>query len=254
MSLNNLSPGLADLGRREEALAAIEEAADIYRELAAARPDAFRPDLAMSLNNLSTGWPTWAAGGGAGRDRGSRRHLPGAGRGPPGRVPARPGRVAEQPVGPAGATWAGGRRRWPHRGSRRHLPGAGRGPPGRVPARPGQSLNNLSVRLAGLGRREDALAAIEEAAGIYRELAAARPDAFRPDLAMSLNNLSVRLGGLGRREEALAAIQEAVTIRRELAARWPDAYHQELEQSLQVVAWLEHGEDLSDASRREPKK
>ena len=37
-SLNNLSVRLADLGRREEALAAIQEAADIYRELAAARP------------------------------------------------------------------------------------------------------------------------------------------------------------------------------------------------------------------------
>ena len=116
------------------------------------------------------------------------------------------------------------------------------------------SLNNLSVRLADLGRREDALAAIQEAVGIYRELAAARPDAFRPDLATSLNNLSVRLADLGRREEALAAIQEAVTIRRELAARWPDAYRHELEQSLQVAAWLEHGEDLSDASPREPKE
>ena len=47
MSLNNLAVRLADLGRREEALAAIEEAADIHRELAAARPDAFRPDLAI---------------------------------------------------------------------------------------------------------------------------------------------------------------------------------------------------------------
>ena len=116
------------------------------------------------------------------------------------------------------------------------------------------SLNNLSDRLAALGRREDALAAIEEAADIYRELAAARPDAFRPDLAMSLNNLSVRLADLGRREEALAAIQEAVTIHRELAARWPDAYRHELEQSLRVAAWLEHGDDLSDASPQEPEQ
>jgi hypothetical protein len=54
------------------------------------------------------------------------------------------------------------------------------------------SLNNLSRRLADLGWREEALAAIEEVSGIYRELAAARPDAFRPDLAMSLNNLSAR--------------------------------------------------------------
>ena len=78
-SLNNLSVRLADLGRREDALAAIEEAAEIYRELAAARPDAFRPDLAMSLNNLSVrlGEPG-AAGGGAGRDRGSRRASTGS--------------------------------------------------------------------------------------------------------------------------------------------------------------------------------
>ena len=59
------------------------------------------------------------------------------------------------------------------------------------------SLNNLAIRLAGLGRREEALAAIEEAVTIRRELAAARPDAFRPDLAVSLNNLSVRLGEPG---------------------------------------------------------
>ena len=45
------------------------------------------------------------------------------------------------------------------------------------------SLNNQSGRLAELGRREEALAAIEEAAGIYRQLAEARPDAFLPDLA-----------------------------------------------------------------------
>ena len=45
------------------------------------------------------------------------------------------------------------------------------------------SLNTLAARLADLGQREDALAAGEEAVAIYRELAAARPDAFRPDLA-----------------------------------------------------------------------
>ncbi len=39
---------LSDLGRREEALAATQEAVDIYRQLAAARPDAFLPDLARA--------------------------------------------------------------------------------------------------------------------------------------------------------------------------------------------------------------
>ena len=71
-------------------------------------------------------------------------------------------------------------------------------------------------------------------------------------LAGSLNNLAGRLAELGQREDALAAVEDAVTIRWELAARWPDAYTHELVQSLKVVAWLEDGEDLSDASPQEP--
>ncbi len=65
------------------------------------------------------------------------------------------------------------------------------------------SLTNLAVRLGGLGRREEALAAGQEAASIRRELAAARPDAFRSDLAGSLTNQAVRAtrawGGARRR-------------------------------------------------------
>ena len=48
------------------------------------------------------------------------------------------------------------------------------------------SLNNLAVLLSGLGRREDARAAGEEATGIYRELAAKWPDAYRHKLEESL--------------------------------------------------------------------
>ena len=44
---------LSNLGRREEALAASQEAVEIYRRLAAARPDAFLPDLASSVSALS---------------------------------------------------------------------------------------------------------------------------------------------------------------------------------------------------------
>jgi hypothetical protein len=49
-------------------------------------------------------------------------------------------------------------------------------------------LTTSSTHQAALGRREEALAAIKEAAGIYRDLAAARPDAFRPDLAMNVGD------------------------------------------------------------------
>jgi tetratricopeptide (TPR) repeat protein len=43
---------LSGLGRRGEAEAATREAVDVYRGLAKARPDAFLPYLAGSLNNL----------------------------------------------------------------------------------------------------------------------------------------------------------------------------------------------------------
>jgi hypothetical protein len=46
-------------------------------------------------------------------------------------------------------------------------------------------LNNLSVDLSALGRREDALEVTAEAVDTYRELAKQRPEAFLPDLAMS---------------------------------------------------------------------
>jgi tetratricopeptide (TPR) repeat protein len=216
-SLNDLSVRLAGMGRREDALAAIEEAVTIRRELAAARPHRYalrrrrqrtlRGDLALSLGNLSL-------------------RLGGLGR--------REDALAASEEATA---------------IRRELAAA------RPDAfRPGLAgtLNNLALQLGDLGRREDALAAIQEATGIYRELVAARPDAFRPDLAGTLNNLAVRLADLGRREDALAAIEKAIAIRRELAARWPDAHHHELEESLGVVAWLEADEDLSDTSPQEP--
>ena len=86
----------------------------IRRELAEARPDAFRPDLAMSLNNLSARLAELGrreeALAAIEEAIGIYRELAAA---RPGRVPARPGHVAEQPVEPAGAIWGGGRRRWP---------------------------------------------------------------------------------------------------------------------------------------------
>ena len=67
------------------------------------------------------------AGGRAGRERGSRHHPPGAGSRPARRrVPARPGRVAEQPGEPTWPAWAGGRRRWPR--ARKPSPSAGSWP------------------------------------------------------------------------------------------------------------------------------
>ena len=74
-----------------------------------------------------------------------------------------------------------------------------------------EALNMLGYALSALGRREEALAATEEAVGLYRELAAANPPAFLPDLAVSLNNLGNRLSEVGEEEEeARVAYEEAV--------------------------------------------
>jgi len=99
-----------------------------------------------------------------------------------------------------------------------------------------------------LGQREPALEAAQEAVAIRRELAAQRPDAFRPDLAVSLNNLAAMLSDLGQREPALEAAQEAVALYRELAAQRPDAFRPDLAVSLAVEAnCLDAGERTADA-------
>ena len=126
---------MADLGRREDALAAIEEAVTLHRDLAAARPDAFTPDLAMSLNNLPTSSPTWAA---------------------------------------ARTPWPPSRRPSP---CYRDLAAAR---PDAFTPDLAMSLNNLANRLADLGRREDALAAIEEAVTLRRDAGRRPPRRLHP--------------------------------------------------------------------------
>lgn len=74
------------------------------------------------------------------------------------------------------------------------------------------ALTNQSNRLAGLARREEALTAVEEAAVIYRDLAAARPDVFGHRLAASLDSLAALLSALGRDSEAEQARAEAAAI------------------------------------------
>ena len=58
---------------------------------------------------------------------------------------------------------------------------------------PAASLSNLGIWFSELGRPVEALPVAEEAVAIYRELAAAYPDRYRPELATSLSNLGLRL-------------------------------------------------------------
>uniref|UniRef100_UPI001EF6B414 tetratricopeptide repeat protein n=1 Tax=Frankia sp. Cj3 TaxID=2880976 RepID=UPI001EF6B414 len=100
------------------------------------------------------------------------------------------------------------------------------------PAGQARLHEGLAWRLGHAGRREEALAATEQAIEIYRRLATANRAAFEPDLARSLTNLGVWLSGLGRREEALAATEQAVEIYRRLATANRAAFEPDLARSL----------------------
>ena len=247
LSLNNLAVRLADLGRPEDALPASEEAVSIHRELAAARPDAFRPGLATSLTSLSDQLRQLGREEDAlpASEEAVSIHRELAAARPDAFRPDLARSLANLSLRLADL----GRREDALAvieevvSIRRELAAAR---PDAFRLYLAWSLYNLSLRLAVLGRREDALAAIEEAVTIFRELAAARPDAFRPDLAWSLNNLSLRLADLGRSEAALAASEEAVMIFRELAAARPDAFRPGLARSLTSLSVM-----LADLGRRE---
>lgn len=65
-------------------------------------------------------------------------------------------------------------------------PRPGRCPPETFTPALATSLNSLSVRLSDLGRREDALTAVDEAVALYRELHARDPRVFARPLATIL--------------------------------------------------------------------
>jgi tetratricopeptide (TPR) repeat protein len=233
---NERSP-IADLGRREEALAAVEEAAGLYRALAAARPGVFRPYLANALNTLSNRLSA------LGRHEDALAAVEEAVKLYHALAAARPDAFRPDLAG----TLNNLSNRLSDLGRRdealmaieeaaglyRALAAAR---PDAFRAELASALNNLSKRLSALGRREEALAAVEEAVEIRRALAAARPDAFRPDLANALNKLSIWLSDLGRRKDALAAVEEAVGLYRALAAERPTVYAEALATALWVMS------------------
>ncbi|QMU69103.1 tetratricopeptide repeat protein [Streptacidiphilus sp. P02-A3a] len=98
------------------------------------------------------------------------------------------------------------------------------------------ALNSLSVRLAEMGQREEALPVIRESVEIRRALARENPAAHLPELAGALNNLAVRLGVLGRHTESLAALREATGHYRALVAENPAAHLPGLALSLNNLA------------------
>jgi len=224
---------LSQLGRPAEALPATEEAVAVYRELAAANPDRYRPELALSLANLGVrfselGRPVEALPV-TEEAVGVYRELAAA---DPDRFrPELAGSLANVGV----HFWELGRPADALSATEeavavyRELAAAN---PDEYRLDLAGSLSNLGTHFSALGRLAEALDAEQEAVAVYRELAAANPDRYRPDLARSLSNLGAHFSELGRPVEALPVTEEAVAVYRELAAVNPDGFRPELALSL----------------------
>jgi tetratricopeptide (TPR) repeat protein len=231
--LNWLGVTLAQTGRPAEALPPAQEAVEIRRELAAAYPDRYRPDLAASLSNLGVWFselgrpaealPVTQEAVAAYRELAATspdRYRPdlAASLANLGVRFLELGRPAEAlPVTQEAVA------------AYRELATAY---PDRYRPDLARSLDNLGIWFLELGRPAEALPVTQEAVEIRRELATAYPDRYRPDLARSLDNLGNCFSELGRPAEALPVTQEAVEIRRELAAAYPDRYRGALTDSL----------------------
>ena len=233
-SLDNLGVRFSELGRPADALPVTEEAVTDYRELAAANPDRYRPDLARLT--VQPRHPVLGAGPPGrrpARHRGSRHHPPRTGRRQPRPLPPRPRPLTDQPRRPVLGAGPPGRRAARHRGSRHHPPGTGRRQPRPLPPRPRHRRSATSASGSrSWAARPTPCRSPRKPSAIRRELAAANPDRYRPDLAQSLDNLGIRFSELGRPADALPVTEEAVAIRRELAAANPDRYRPDLARSL----------------------
>ena len=86
------------------------------------------------------------------------------------------------------------------------------------------TLNNLAILHWNLNRFEMAEKEYKEALVIYRKLAEANPDAFLPNVATTLNNLANLHSNLNQFEMAEKEYKEALEIYRKLTEANPDAF------------------------------
>ncbi|WP_433796794.1 tetratricopeptide repeat protein [Actinoplanes sp. CA-252034] len=88
------------------------------------------------------------------------------------------------------------------------------------------ALGNLGGALAGAGRADEAVEPTRRAVRIWRRLADQDPDAYEAALALALGNLTAFLRDAGGPGDRLPVVEEAVTILRRLATANPSAYRE----------------------------
>lgn len=78
------------------------------------------------------------------------------------------------------------------------------------------TLALIQEQLEAAGRHRDALAALQEGVGLYRQLAAVRPERHLPYLAGALADMARLLAATGDDTQAHAAYLEACSIRQQV--------------------------------------
>lgn len=101
------------------------------------------------------------------------------------------------------------------------------------------TLLNLAILQSDLGRYEEAETNCGKALGFYRCLAEAHPEEYKPYVVRALNNLAVLQRNLERYEKAECGFREALDICRNLANSNPDAYLSDLAFTLNSFAILQ---------------
>lgn len=238
-------------GQSDEASRASNEAVTLARTLAASRPDAFLPDLAASLNNLSDHLFDLArreAALAAVEEAVTHNRALAAAR-PDAFLPDLAASLNHLSVllstlGQPDAALDAVEEAVTHY---RAL----------AASRPEEfelafvlSLTTHVHMLWNLGRGEAAEAAAREALGICHKLAAARPEESKLGLTVAvttlLTTLANVLGDLGGREAAEAAAHDAVRLCRKLATACPDEFEPGLAMSL-----INYSNRLNELGRRE---
>ena len=100
------------------------------------------------------------------------------------------------------------------------------------------SLNNLGNLLKNTNELQQARTYYEEALEIRRELFEQNPEAYKPAVATSLNNLGILLKETNELQQARACYEEALEIRRELSEQNPEAYKPAVATSLNNLGVL----------------
>jgi len=222
---NNLAIRQSEMGQWAEALVSISEAVSIRRKLTEANPDAFLPDLAMSLNNQANRQSEMGqrAEALASISEAVSIYRKLAEGNPDAYLPDLAMSLNNQANRQSGMGQRAEALASISEAVSIYRKLAEGNPDAYLPDL-AMSLNNQANRQSGMGQRAEALASISEAVSIYRKLAEGNADAFLPHLARSQCVLGNCLEGMERLSEARDAVAESLGVLAPFFSQYPGVF------------------------------